>query len=269
LVFDMEVMVKLPPPVEGLVARGVLTVSVYLSSDGQDVWFRATKSHPELGVRTNDSLSLEDTIRLFGPDSKFAGKEQKTVWAPRVASLGSYVSPLPFRGTAPPEPNPDVVVTTYEQALQRSKLKNLNVVIRNGCANSLPKDSLSWWDLGREDYDDFAARAFLVARAIGEVKAASRVASVPELHVRGAAALDDWWFRATADQKWALLSSAKKRGETPKTSLEGLSSRYRKRFELLQCPFRNSPLNLEKQTTKEESDSGEEDPYDYTYGSSI
>lgn len=264
----MDVKLSFGTELDALVARGVLTASVHVSRDGIDCWFRPTQSHPRLGVRTNESLNASDATRIFGSSSKFAGKDEKTVWAPREKSLGSQTVPMPFRPSVSVEPsqNPDIVVTTYTQALQRSRLKNLSVVIRNGVGNLLPKDSLSWWDLGREDYDDFAARAFLVAAQQGEAKAAAKISSqAPTMRVVGAGDLHEWWFKATSDQKWALLSSAKKRGETPKTCLEGLKSSYARRLEILPCPFRNSPLNVEK-LQKEEGSSGEEDQYDYSTG---
>lgn len=264
----MDPKISFGAELDGLVARGVLTASVHVSRDGIDCWFRPTQSHPRLGVRTNESLSADDATRIFGSRSKFAGNtSEKTVWAPRQKSLGSELLPMPFRPTAPsPEPNPDIVVTTFSQALQRSKLKNLSVVIRNGVGNLLPKDSLSWWDLGREDFDDFAARAFLVAKQIGEAKAAAKISSqATTMRVVGAGDLHEWWFKATSDQKWNLLSSAKKRGETPNSCTEGLKTSYTRRFEVLPCPFRNSPLNVEK-FLKEESSGNEEDQYDYSGG---
>jgi hypothetical protein len=263
----MSVEISFGAELDGLIARGVLTASVHVSSDGNDCWFRPTQSHPRLGVRTNESLTADDAVRLFGSRSKFAGSNEKTVWAPRQKSLGAEILPMPFRPKVPsPEPNPDVVVTTMRQALQRSQLKNLSVVIRNGISNQLPKDSLSWWDLGREDYDDFSARAFLVAKQVGEAKAVSRIASQPlTMKVVGASDLHEWWFKSSSEQKWNLLSSQAKRGETPKSCLEGLKSSYDRRFQLLPCPFRNSPLNMEK-LVKEKESSDEEDQYDYSNG---
>lgn len=256
---DLSVNVTLPSVVMPLLANGTLTVSIHLSKDGIEHWYRSVQSHPRLGVKTNTAMTLEDVVSFFGPGSKYTGK-----------------STLPFREAAPPSGDPlnSVVVDNMEKAIQRSTLKNLNSIYRNGVSNQLPSDSLSWWDLGREDYDDFAARAFLVARKIGEARITSRISSdaTKGLLIKGAHSLDEWWFRANSQQRWEVLSTQSKRGDTPKTCLEGLKNSYLRRLELLPCPFRANLPVMEKSQDKgkqRQDEASDSDEYDYSGGSLI
>lgn len=246
----------IPKNIRDLVDDGTITVHIDVSRNGEDVWCRSVQPHPGLGILTNQSMTFDEVLATLGTGSRYKGKTTFPLINPALQKV-SQMSEASARQ----------VVSSLEDAQNRAALRNLMVLNRGGVANALPSDSLTWWDIGREDYDDFVARAFLVASKLGNQKLRARIETSAELRIDGCGGLEKWWFLASPGQRWSLLTTSSKRGNTPKTCLEGLKSSYKNRLALLPCPFRGSE-NL--QTQKEDKASPEEsdsDEYDYTGGS--
>jgi len=255
-----DISIEMPPLIKNLVLSGVVTFHCDYSRDGPDFYFRSVLQHPRLGIRTNQSMTTDEVYSAFGPGSKYAGKTAKT--------QAPYLS---FGLT----PNPDIVVDSHEKALQRAGLKNLNVLVRNGSATTLPKDSLSYWDVGREDFDDFVARCFLVASQIGNSRIRSRIMSDPAFYSIGGKTITDlkeWWFKADATQRWGVLTSSKKMGIPPSNGSGpyNLKPTYVKRLEMVPCPFSAPSFEIPLSSEEDEDEEGEPaDEYDYTSGAAL
>lgn len=116
----------------------------------------------------------------------------------------------------------------YDEALRSVTSRNLDRNRKQGVLNVFPARSLVPEEFKRRNIDDLYLRAVVVAHNITEAKCVSRIACDPFLHTGGATSLHEWWIRATAEQRFRLLTESK--------SLKNVAVPLQGRRRLLLCP---------------------------------
>jgi len=148
---------------------------------------------------------------------------------------------------------PDLIgkPTTMSEARELVSRFGLDQIDRNGVKNILPRDSFTVHEFSRPA-PLFIARLMLVAEAIGEPKAVSRITTDLELRVSGCTTLQEWWANSTSDMKWKLVTTRKVSGEakTGKPSQSEL-----RRLDQCECPFKETRFEVETFKDEDEEDS--------------
>jgi hypothetical protein len=118
----------------------------------------------------------------------------------------------PSFGTIGGNPDGDNLKTIHmdiSDATDRVALKKLNFHRTQGVLNKYSVKSLVANDFKRVDANDFVARAVCVANTIGTDKMIKRLTTDPRFRISGATSLQEWWVRASTDQKLLSLTNAK------------------------------------------------------------
>jgi len=230
-----------------LVGRGIVVVTTTTTSTGCFTSVKSVQPHPRLNIDTHYNLSPKE-VELLAEKClpKYKAK------AEGVSSLKSTLPTHGFHASTDPSKEEKSKRTMTIDEVSNFR-KDVRTIHKNGVANALPSDSLTWMDIGRQDYYELIVRAFQVADKIGNAKAVSRISCDGALTVSNARNLNEWWERASAEQKFTLLTVSKKSGKTPPSCEGGVfSSRYRSRLDELQCPFRGSEDSLVEKEMEEE-----------------
>jgi hypothetical protein len=210
----------LSPRALSLVNAGVIVIDIHLTRDGPDVWSRVTQPHPRLGVRTNQSFPVEDLLNMLEKVSLPGRKKERQNYPLTSEVLRHSNTAMPFK-----------------EALALAKSKNLSSFKQpNGVENLLSPESLTFLDLERTRRE-FEARVVLVTHKIGQAKLLSRIATSDVLNISGCDTMEEWWSRATAAQKWGLLTTSKKDLHGKKR--DGSDAKIELLLTGLQCSFRN------------------------------
>lgn len=241
---ESGIVVRIPNSVSDLVRSGVITVSVYITADGTELSARAVQPHPKLGVQTNTNYDMATIARVLRKVDRVTS-QPKVKFEDEVNDQAHGLGSSPFTSL------------TLNRAKEIAAKHDLLSVTRNGIKNQLPSDSLSWWDLMRSDPKELAVRALLVAEKIGTPKIVSRIHTAPDkLGVVGARDLNQWWEKATPEQRFRCLTTSSRLQKPPHgNSMENLSSRFAYRLAGLQCPFRNAETPLDQAENRDEEDS--------------
>jgi len=147
---------------------------------------------------------------------------------------------------------PDIVgkPRTQEEALALVKRFKLDSIERNGVSNILPRDSITVWEFKRPA-PLFIARLMLVASAIGEPKAVSRITSDLEMRIQGCSTLKEWWSSSSSLQKWRLISTRKVSGEAKQGNPCPDDLR---RLQQCECPFSETRIEVETFSVEDEEE---------------
>jgi hypothetical protein len=230
-----------------LVNSGVITISVHISKDGNDVWGRCTQPHPRLGVKTTDSMKIEELVAALEKVQTTRSYEK-----PAGASV-----PIPFRGKEDLYPK-KTFFSTIEEAIGFAKTQKLRQVERNGVKNLLSVNSLHVDDLVRTQTAIFA-RCCEVSANIGTAKLTSRIATNRVLlTVTGATDLTEWWEYSTSFQKFILLSERKRSGAGGPDNGWSIPQDLLAKLDHLPVPFREAGSQV---VQHEEEDPAEDSQY--------
>jgi len=139
---------------------------------------------------------------------------------------------------------------TLAEAHDYSKRFGLDQINRNGVKNILPRDSITVYEFTRPA-PLFIARLMLVAEAIGEPKAVSRITTDLSLRVSGCTTLEEWWTNSTSAMKWKLMTTRKVSGEATlgKPKPEDL-----RRLDQCESPFKETRFEVETFNDEDEEE---------------
>jgi hypothetical protein len=231
-----------------LVESGAALLHMTISKDGYELLVSVSQPHPRLGLQNHKKYYVDEFIELTQKlnvsSPATSPKSRESNEASSRSGSGSY----------------RVGIKTLRDAKNLNETSRLSVITtRGGLKNSLPQDSLTYWDLGRSNFDELQARAFLVAEKLGDKKLLSRIYSDGSLSVAGATDIGSWWEGSNAHQRWNLLSTSSKAGKPVGSNPNGLNAIFKNNLELLKCPFQDPKAVLDHEAAV--SDSEEETQY--------
>ncbi|BDB16247.1 hypothetical protein [Aspergillus creber narnavirus 1] len=282
---------ELDPISAKLVQEGIVTINVIFTQDGADAWARACRRHPGLGVSPSDSILLKDLPEVFAkhsalssPDlqalikgkkltssSQALGKvpqDHKQIVSPQTRdqkvkeSRGNYIDDFLIIPPTDAKRRGDMIRILEKQTIESCraiiKKAKLDSVVNNGVVNSLPKDSLTRFDVERSEPIYIFSRFVAVASELGNERLVSRIRTSEDLRAFSGYDLPSWWKVATLKQKLLLLSSNKK--FKVNQFLGGLNEELRQLIDVLPHPFRGDAQEMELYVEGEQySTSAEED----------
>jgi len=245
----MEGSFELDDVCRTLLQAGVITITVVYTRTGTDAYARSVASHPNLDIYPHMSFELHE---LRGAFEKHVCMKESAIRpsSSKGSVLGEKLSPmeLPFReGKSKLKVHEREALgrMTVSNAKRVIVMNNAGMVVKNGVSNLVAQESLIEEDLHLKT-EVLYARMVCVADKIGNVKAIARISTALGLKIPGVSTLDQWWNRATVEQRLTLLSRGSKLDI--QKALNNLSVTKRMRLEpegALRCPFRGSSVDLE------------------------
>jgi hypothetical protein len=246
--------VSVTPRIADLLNAGEISISVTFYSSGIEVYGRTTKPHPRLGVQPHESMTLEDLEASLGKvrvdNTVHPSPHGGAASGGTPAVGGKYKGPM----TAKPDESGKAPMVKKGQAvsvLTRNDPEIGKVPVQigiHGVMNILPKSSICWKDLMCLNDDQLFRRILSVGREIGADKAVSRTVTNGELSTIESTSLTSWWRLASPEQRFILISDAKKRGTCFKGDQEALLARLTPG----RYPFRGTDLAIQEGEIEEE-----------------
>jgi hypothetical protein len=226
-----EYRVPVTARIRSLVEDGVITIGVHITSDGMETYVRCTQPHPRLGITSHESMTFEDAelrlAKVSTSTSKYKGKGTLSEKEDTPSSQGASIHGFK-----------DVL-----QASLKGKTPEVASYWKQGVKNFLPGDSLH-----PRDFDGSVrrlySRACAVAERVGAPKLVSRIATKPDVYrINGATSLREWWYSATPQQRFALLT---KRQCFPTHEGGGVMvhGKWLDLLRQLQCPFQDAEAKV-------------------------
>lgn len=230
-----SVSIELSPRITELLHAGVISITADLFGSGRDVYGRVVQPHPRLGVYPHQSMTLEELEPLLSK-----------VRVPQVqgSHLGEVDTGSPYQ--TPTRKGNAVSVFCDRTDPEIGKVPTQIGI--SGVKNLLPKASLCWKELQHLNDDQLNRRILAVGKEIGADKAVSRITTQPNLNSTSGATLYKWWLKASLQQRWALITSAKAVGKAP--SIDEVPNLLG-RLGDGQYPFRGTDQSLEEEEEME------------------
>lgn len=222
-----------------LINSGVISITAEFFSSGSDIYGRVVQPHPKLGVYPHQSMVLEELEPLLAKVRVASG-----------SSASADVEPVTPRTT--PVKKGQMIGVGNRDDPEIGKIPTSVTV--HGVANSLPKDSLCWKDLAYLNDDQLNRRILSIGREIGADKAVAKIQSGANLNTTQGATLYKWWCNATTDQRFLLITNAKKIGKVTDND----KTAFLARLGVGQYPFRGTDRKMEEceEESEEEFEEG-------------
>lgn len=232
---------EIPRPVAEALKDGKVLLSTTVGKNGITAWVQFMDS-PGNHI-TYDLVTAGEILGSLQRGQE-KGKAPSPPTSGKMVAFGQEVRHLPIREDraspyeyqSPPVKGRSM---TYEQATEHVVNNKLGWHRTNGLLNAYPTDSLVKQDFSRKSNVDFIARATVVARAIGEDKVVSRIAS-GRIGPRGCLTLHQWWDSASAQQRAKVLVTQKKFGARPHLLDDAAFCAHLAKIE---CPFQETALH--------------------------
>jgi len=225
-----EYRVPVTARIRELVEGGVITIGVHIARDGIETYARCTQPHPRLGITCHESMTLEDAEK-------------------RLAKVSSGTSAYKGKGVLFEKADTSSIQTSHHgfksvhDASLAGKAPSATTYWNKGLKNFLPGDSLHPEDFNKSSKVLYS-RACAVAEKLGSAKLVSRIATKPDVYrISGATSLHEWWYKATPQQRFALLT---RRQCFPTREGGGVwvHGKWLSCLQQLQCPFQDAEAQV-------------------------